>query len=64
LEAPADAVGILRESTQHELDDRRRGAFGESPELTLSRCGDPELVASVVVGHFAAKRARSSSPVM
>lgn len=64
LEASTDAVWIVHEGAQHELDDRRGGAFGETPQLTLSGCGDSELVGSVGVGHFAAKRARSSSPVM
>ena len=63
LEAPVDTVGITDQCAEYELDDRGRRAFRQSPQLALGRCGDSELV-GVVVGHFAAKRARSSSPVM
>ena len=64
LEGPADKVGIVDQCAEHELDDRGGRAFGQSPQLALGGSGDSELVGSVVVGHFAAKRARSSSPVM
>ena len=64
LEAPADTVGTIDQCAEHELDDRGGRAFGQSPQLALGRCGGSELVGGVVVGHFAAKRARSSSPVM
>ncbi len=64
LEAPADAVGVVDQGTQHELDDRRSGAFCESAQLTLRWAGDAKFVGFVVFGHVAVNRARSSPPVM
>ena len=64
LESPADAVRVLDERGQHELDDRGRGAFGQSFELSLDGAGDPQLVRVDGAGHFGVNRARSSSPVM
>ncbi len=39
LEAPNDTVGVLDDRGQHELDDRGRGAFLESFELSLDGTG-------------------------
>ena len=64
LQTPADAVWIVDHGSQHELDDRSCGAFGESAEVPLRWAGDAQLIGIVVLGHLEAKRARSSSPVM
>ena len=64
LQTPADVVGVFDEGAQHELDDRRCGAFCESAEVSLRWAGDAQFVGFVVLGHLEAKRARSSSPVM
>ena len=63
LESAADTMGIVDERCQHELDDRRSGTIGQPCELSLCRGRDSEFV-GVVVGHFEAKRARSSSGPM
>jgi hypothetical protein len=64
LQTPADAVGVVDEGAEHELDDRGCGAFCESPEVSLRWAGDAQFVGFVVLGHLEAKRARSSSPAM
>jgi hypothetical protein len=64
LQTAADAVGILDERYQHELDDRCRSAFRESLELALGWTCDPQLVEVGGVRHFGASRALNSSPVM
>ena len=64
LETSADTVGGVDEGTQHELDDCSGSSFGESAQLPLRRSGDTQFVWCVVLAHFEAKRARSSSPVM
>jgi len=63
-QTPADAVWIIDHGTEHELDDRSCGTFGESAEVSLRWAGDAKFVGFVVLGHLEAKRARSSSPVM
>ena len=64
LQTPADAVGVVDEGAQHELDDRSCGAFRESAQLSLRWAGDAQFVWVVVLGHSETKRARNSSPVM
>ena len=64
LQTSADAVWVIDESAQHELDNCGCGALGESFQLALRRSGDAQFVWIVVVAHSEAKRARSSSPVM
>ena len=63
LQPSSDAVGVLDERRQHELDDRSGGAFGQSAQLSLSGSGDTQLVGVCVVAHVVGNRARSSSPV-
>ena len=64
LQTSADAVGVVDQGAQHELDDRSCGAFCEPAQVPLCWAGDAQFVGFVVLGHLEAKRARSSSPVM
>ena len=64
LQATADAVGVVNECAQHELNNGGCGALCESFQLALSGTGDARFVRMVAVGHLEEKRARSSSRVM
>ncbi len=64
LQTSADAMGVVDQGAQHELDNRSGCAFGESAEVSLRWTGDAQFVGVVVLGHLEARRARSSSPVM
>jgi len=64
LQTSADAMGVVDQGAQHELDNRSGRAFGESAEVSLRWTGDAQFVGVVVLDHLEARRARSSSPVM
>lgn len=64
LQTSADAMGVVDQGAQHELDNRSGRAFGEPAEVSLGWTGDAQFVGVAVLGHLEAKRARSSSPVM
>ena len=63
LQPSSDAVRVLGECRQHELDDRSGGALGQSVQLSSSGSGDTQLVVVCGVAHVAGNRALSSSPV-
>jgi hypothetical protein len=62
LQTSSDAMWVLDECGERELDDRRCGALGQSAQLLLSGAGESRLVGVCVVAHVALNRARSSSP--
>jgi hypothetical protein len=63
LEESADAVRILEQRSEHELDDCSCGALGKSAELSFGWSGYTQVVAGFFTAHFFRYRDRSWSLV-
>ena len=64
LEGAAYAVRVVKQCSEHELNDGCGGPFREATKLTFGRRGYLQIVRGACVAHFFKYRDRSSLPVM